>query len=67
MVALKRVRMDVEKDGFPVTCLRELKILQNTDHPNIVRLKDIAMGSSFDRFPNLIFLFERIEQRLFGI
>ena len=41
--------MDVEKDGFPVTCLRELKILKSMEHPNIVKLKEVVTGSSLDR------------------
>lgn len=49
VVALKRIRMDVEKDGFPVTCLRELKILKRLEHPNIVKLKEVVTGSSLDR------------------
>eukprot|EP00210_Caulerpa_lentillifera_P004948 g4722.t1 len=40
--------MDVEKDGFPVTCLRELKLLKALDHPNIVKLKEVVTDSSLD-------------------
>lgn len=50
VVALKRVRMDVEKDGFPVTCLRELKLLKALDHPNIVKLKEVVTDTSFDGY-----------------
>ena len=49
VVALKRIRMDVEKDGFPVTCLRELKLLKALRHPNIVRLMEVATGTTIDR------------------
>ena len=28
MVALKKVKMDNEKEGFPITAIREIKILK---------------------------------------
>ena len=45
-VALKRVLLHHEsKEGFPQTSLREIRILQQySDHENIVRLLDIAIG-----------------------
>ncbi|KAL7752947.1 kinase subunit of RNA polymerase II carboxy-terminal domain kinase I [Sorochytrium milnesiophthora] len=42
LVALKRVRIEVEKEGFPITALREIKLLQSLTHVNIVKLQDIA-------------------------
>ena len=42
VVALKRVRMDNEKEGFPITAIREIKILKVLNHKNIVRLKEIV-------------------------
>lgn len=32
IVALKKVRMDNEKEGFPITAIREIKILQKLKH-----------------------------------
>ncbi|OHT05198.1 Cyclin-dependent kinase A-1 [Tritrichomonas foetus] len=40
-VALKLVRMDQEDDGIPATSLREISILQSTNHTNIIRLQEI--------------------------
>ncbi len=34
--------MDNEKEGFPITALRELKILRQLQHPHIVNLKDVV-------------------------
>ncbi|GAB6033576.1 Cyclin-dependent kinase 12 [Chamberlinius hualienensis] len=42
LVALKKVRLENEKEGFPITAVREIKILRQLDHPNIVNLKEIV-------------------------
>uniref|UniRef100_A0A2K5DYR8 Cyclin-dependent kinase 9 n=1 Tax=Aotus nancymaae TaxID=37293 RepID=A0A2K5DYR8_AOTNA len=41
-VALKKVRMENEKEGFPITALREIKILQLLKHENVVNLIEIC-------------------------
>lgn len=41
-VALKKVLMDNEKEGFPITALREIKILQLLKHENVVNLIEIC-------------------------
>lgn len=46
IVALKKVRMDQEKEGFPVTAIRELKMLRSLRHENVVRLKEIVTGQN---------------------
>mmetsp|Transcript_2985 Transcript_2985/g.2464 ORF Transcript_2985/g.2464 Transcript_2985/m.2464 type:complete len:145 (+) Transcript_2985:174-608(+) len=33
-----------EGDGFPITSLREIKLLQRLSHPNIVNLKEVSVG-----------------------
>lgn len=42
MVALKKVRLENEKEGFPITAVREIKILKQLNHKNIVNLKEIV-------------------------
>lgn len=49
IVALKKVRMDQEKDGLPVSGLREIMILKKCQHENIVRLREVVVGKSLDR------------------
>ena len=44
LCALKKVKMEHETDGFPVTSLREIKYLQRLKHPNIVNLKEVSVG-----------------------
>jgi len=41
LVALKKVRMENEKEGFPITAVREIKILRQLSHPNVVNLMEI--------------------------
>jgi len=41
-VALKKVRLENEKEGFPITAVREIKILRQLDHKNIVNIKEIV-------------------------
>ncbi|GIL76650.1 hypothetical protein Vretimale_8840 [Volvox reticuliferus] len=41
-VALKKIRMDTEKEGFPITAIREIKILSTLSHPNVVNLREIV-------------------------
>lgn len=42
MVALKKVRLEHEKEGFPITAVREIKILRQLNHRNIVNLREIV-------------------------
>ena len=40
--ALKKVRLENEKEGFPITAVREIKILRQLKHKNIINLKEIV-------------------------
>ena len=44
IVALKKVRMDNEKEGFPITAIREIKILKSLTHNNVVKMKEIVVS-----------------------
>ena len=61
LVALKRVRMEKEKDGLPVSGLREISILMTCNHENIVPLREIAVGKSLD---NIFLVMAYCEQDL---
>ena len=43
-VALKRIKMEKEKDGFPVTSIREINVLLNLHHPNLVHVSEIVIS-----------------------
>ena len=47
IVALKKLKMDQEKNGFPITSLREIKTLMTvSNHDNIVQCKEIVVGDT---------------------
>ncbi|XP_048112266.1 cyclin-dependent kinase 10 isoform X2 [Alosa alosa] len=48
IVALKKVRMDKEKDGIPISSLREITLLLELRHPNIVELKEVVVGNHLE-------------------
>ncbi|KAL7752944.1 cyclin-dependent kinase 5 [Sorochytrium milnesiophthora] len=41
IVALKRIRLDNEEEGVPCTAIREISLLKELKHINIVRLHDV--------------------------
>ncbi|XP_033642358.1 cyclin-dependent kinase 11B-like [Asterias rubens] len=49
IVALKRLKMEKEKEGFPITSLREVNTLLKSQHPNIVTVREIVVGSNMDK------------------
>ncbi|XP_017783565.1 PREDICTED: cyclin-dependent kinase 10 isoform X2 [Nicrophorus vespilloides] len=48
IVALKKVRMDLERDGVTISSLREIQILLTCRHENIVQLKEVVVGKSLE-------------------
>ncbi|CAF2558857.1 unnamed protein product [Rotaria sp. Silwood2] len=46
IVALKKVRMENEQWGLPISSMREINLLLNLRHENIVELREIAVGKS---------------------
>ena len=43
-VALKKIRLDQEEEGIPPTSLREISLLKELHHQNVVELKDVING-----------------------
>jgi cyclin-dependent kinase 12/13 len=48
IVALKKIRMDNEREGFPITAIREIKILKKLHHENVIKLKEIVTSPGRD-------------------
>lgn len=46
IVALKQLKLDKEKHGFPITSLREIQTLFEARHPHIVELKEMVVGDT---------------------
>lgn len=61
-VALKRIRMEGEKDGFPVTAVREIKLLQHLRHENIVSLLEVMVEKN-----ECFMVFEYLSHDLTGL
>ena len=59
IVALKKILLDVEPEGIPSTAIREICILRELLHPNIVELKDVVATDD-----KLYLVFEYVDQDL---
>ncbi|KAK6743302.1 hypothetical protein RB195_010516 [Necator americanus] len=71
-VALKKVRLENEKEGFPITAVREIKILRQLNHANVVKLIDIVTDklSAADmrtERANFYLVFEYVDHDLMGL
>lgn len=60
IVALKLLKMQPDA-GFPMTSIREIQLLQELQHPNIVSLLDVAVGRQAD---SVYLVFEYCEHDL---
>lgn len=43
LVALKKIRLENDEEGVPSTAIREISLLRELQHPNIVSLQDVLM------------------------
>ena len=62
LAALKKIRMDGEKDGFPVTAVREIKLLQSLKHENVVSLQEVMVEHN-----DCFMVFEYLSHDLTGL
>jgi cell division cycle 2-like protein len=46
IVALKKLKLDEEKHGFPITALREINALMSCRHDNVVRIREVVVGDT---------------------
>lgn len=47
--ALKQVKLAGEREGFPVTALREVSVLLALRHENVVHVREVVVGSTMDK------------------
>ncbi|TFK57333.1 Pkinase-domain-containing protein [Heliocybe sulcata] len=46
IVALKKLKLDEEKHGFPITALREVNALMACRHENVVNIREVVVGDT---------------------
>lgn len=59
IVALKKIRLENSTDGVPSTAIREITLLKEVQHPNVVQLKEVLHGDQ-----KLYLVFEFMDQDL---
>ncbi|KAJ4362249.1 hypothetical protein N0V85_009360, partial [Neurospora sp. IMI 360204] len=68
VVALKRLKIDPkDRSGLPVTGLREIQILKDCSHRNIVQLKEVVVGDDTSKIENIFIVLEFLEHDLKSI
>lgn len=61
-VALKKIRMEGERDGFPITAIREIKLLQHLKHEHVVALLEVMVEKN-----ECFMVFEYLSHDLTGL
>jgi len=59
IIALKKIRLEHEDEGVPSTAIREISLLKEVQHPNVVPLKDVVYGEN-----KLYLIFEYLDEDL---
>ena len=57
--ALKKIRLESEEEGIPSTAIREISILKELAHPNVVALREVIHTNR-----KLVLVFEYLEYDL---
>lgn len=66
-VALKRILMHNEKEGMPITAIREIKILKKLNHSNIVQLREVIVQRSSNSATSFHMVFPYMDHDLAGL
>lgn len=61
-VALKKLRLESEREGFPITAMREIKLLQSFQHPNVVGLLEMMVETN-----QIFMIFDYMDHDLTGL
>lgn len=43
IIALKKIKLETQSEGVPSTTIREISVLREIEHKNVVQLKDVIM------------------------
>lgn len=69
-VALKKILLDNEKEGFPITAIREITIMKRLHHKNILPLVEIVTSAPNEKNKyrgNVYLVFEYMEHDFSGL
>lgn len=61
-VAMKRLRLESEREGFPITAIREIKLLSSFDHENVVGLLELMVENN-----QIYMIFDYLDHDLTGL
>eukprot|EP00906_Rhabdomonas_costata_P008328 RCo011868 len=71
IVALKKIRLESHKEGFPITAVREIKLLRQMKHNNVIALREMVSGKSKDNqykaAIDIYLVFEYMDHDLAGL
>ena len=70
IVALKKIKMEDSKEGFPITALREIMIMKKCNHDNLLQILEIVTSKSLiknQKKQNVYLVFEYMEHDLSGL
>ncbi|KUI60547.1 Serine/threonine-protein kinase ppk23 [Cytospora mali] len=68
VVALKRLKIEAnDRNGLPVTGIREIQILKDCHHKNIVKLQEVVVGEDTSRIENIFLVLDFLEHDLKSI
>ena len=69
-VALKKIKMEDSKEGFPITALREIMIMKKCHHENILEILEIVTSKIYsknNKKQEVYLVFEYMEHDLSGL
>jgi serine/threonine protein kinase len=66
-VAVKLIKAENEKEGFPITALREARLLKELRHPNIVDFIDVIFGKDEGVAGTVYVVLEYMQHDLAGL
>ncbi|KAH6687498.1 serine/threonine-protein kinase ppk23, partial [Plectosphaerella plurivora] len=65
VVALKRLKAEPsDRNGLPVTGLREIQVLKDCNHDNIVKLREVVVGDDTSKIESIFLVLEFVEHDL---
>uniref|UniRef100_A0A6B2L2W3 Protein kinase domain-containing protein n=1 Tax=Arcella intermedia TaxID=1963864 RepID=A0A6B2L2W3_9EUKA len=59
--------MENEKEGFPITAIREIKILKELNHENVIKLLEIVIGTDEASKGSVYLVFEFMDHDMAGL